>query len=120
MTASKYLRIVVACSGLAFLVSPATSKPVTTKDWPVGKKVCWNTSNAPFGTPPGCVNDVWMYYPGGKFHSTCWGNGTCQGNNCDSETGKFAGHAEKLPDGTFKSTTVFQGVTYESTGHYCQ
>jgi hypothetical protein len=70
MKASKYLRIFVACNALALLISPATSKPMTTKDWPTGKKICWNTPNAPLGTPSGCVNDVMTYYHHGKFHST--------------------------------------------------
>jgi len=99
------------------LSSTAMAKPATSKDL-VGK-ICWATPTASFAAP-NCANSVDTYYPGGKFHSTCWGNGTCQGNHCVSETGTFDRQLEKLPDGTFKATVVFHGVTYEGTGHYCQ
>jgi hypothetical protein len=90
MSNRSILTVALSCILAAGLSSTATAKPVTAKDV-VGKKICWNTPNAPFGTPAGCVNDVTTYYHHGKFHSTCWGNGSCKGDNCDSETGKFYG-----------------------------
>jgi hypothetical protein len=108
-------KAVLGCVVAACLSSTAMARPTTPKDF-AGKKVCWNSPTA----PPTCANAEETYYPGGKFYSTCWGNGTCHAHHCDTDKGSFDFQTEKLRDGTFKATVNINGAIYESTGHYCQ
>ena len=108
-------KAVLGCVLAACLTSIAVAKPVNYEKDLLGKKVCWTTPSAPSTAQ---VTET-TYSPGRKFYSTYWGNGACQGSHCVTDKGNFESHVEKMPDGTFKSTTGINGAVYESTGHYC-
>ncbi len=113
---SIYRKAFLGCVISASLSSTALAKPVDYAKDLVGKKVCWTTPTA----PSSAQSTESTYYPGRKFNNTYWGNGKCQGHHCVTDNGEFDSHMDKLPDGTFKSTTDINGAHYESTGRYCQ
>jgi hypothetical protein len=96
---------------LAFL-SPATASMVTTADLS-GKTICWD--------------EGWKdtYAPGGKLHSTRYGEGTwsATANGVEILAQSWPGlkTIEKLPDGTFKFTaTAAAGFRLETNGKLCR
>lgn len=114
-------KAILGCVLAASLCSAAMAKPTTEKDY-VGKKICWTPVP---GSPSGAVPSETTYFPGRKYHSTYWGNGTYDGTGPGfhhnvTDNGTFDSHTEKLPDGTFKSTVNINGLVIESTGRYCQ
>src|SRR5208283_1453687 len=92
--------------------SSAMAESVTVKDL-AGRKICWTLISASWNPPQ--TTGYSTYSAGGKYYNNYWGPGTFKstpaGVHVDAQLGSFDTVMEKLSDGTFKSTMVYNGAT---------
>jgi hypothetical protein len=105
----------------AVSISGSASAPATSEDL-TGKTICWHDSQ--FGD---CTVS---YGENGKYSNSdspfCGPAGegtwaiTSDGVKIDTDTRHYTSNIEKLPDGTFLSSTKVSSVILKATGQYCK